>query len=91
MLLLSILVTLSSLVTCDNRPSRPNILYILADDVGFGDVSWNNPRMVTPVLHKLASQAGIMKMYNDIKRIKIKRTFMSLVKSYFLLTPDARE
>ena len=58
MLILTILVTLSSLVTCDNKPSRPNILYILADDVGFGDVSWNNPRMVTPVLHGLASQVG---------------------------------
>lgn len=91
MLLLSILVTLSSLVTCDNRPSRPNILYILADDVGFGDVSWNNPRMVTPVLHKLASQARVMKMYNETYKKNKKGTFLSLVKSYFLLTPDARE
>ena len=60
MLLLTILVTLTSLVTSDNKPSRPNILYILADDVGFGDVSWNNPRMVTPILHQLASQAGAL-------------------------------
>ena len=60
-MLLLILVTLVSLETCNTKPRRPNILYILADDVGFGDVSWNNPRMVTPVLQRLASQAGLIK------------------------------
>ena len=35
---------------------RPNIVFILADDLGWGDVGWNNPSMadVTPHLTKLA-------------------------------------
>ena len=63
MLLLTILVTVTSLVTCDNKPSRPNILYILADDVGFGDVSWNNPDMKTPVLERLAREGVILDQF----------------------------
>ena len=36
--------------------SRPNIVFVLADDLGWGDVGWNNPSMadVTPHLTKLA-------------------------------------
>ena len=35
---------------------RPNIVFVLADDLGWGDVGWNNPSMadVTPHLTKLA-------------------------------------
>ena len=64
-----LLTTLVTLVTCDTAPARPNILYILADDVGFGDVSWNNPRMVTPILQRLASQAGINILFLKIDSI----------------------
>jgi len=41
---------------CSNQP---NILVVLADDVGINDVSWNNPRGSTPHLGKLA-QDGII-------------------------------
>lgn len=41
---------------CSNQP---NILVVLADDVGINDVSWNNPRGFTPHLGKLA-QDGII-------------------------------
>ncbi|MBT6147290.1 MAG: sulfatase-like hydrolase/transferase, partial [Gemmatimonadetes bacterium] len=38
--------------------SRPNVIYILADDMGFGDMGCNNPasRIPTPHLDRLASQ-----------------------------------
>merc|ERR1712154_199442 len=37
---------------------QPNILVVLADDVGINDVSWNNPRGFTPHLGKLAQESG---------------------------------
>jgi arylsulfatase A-like enzyme len=34
--------------------SQPNIVFILADDLGWNDVSWNNNKMLTPTLEHLA-------------------------------------
>ena len=33
---------------------RPHVVYILADDLGWNEVSWNNPGFFTPNLEKLA-------------------------------------
>jgi arylsulfatase A len=50
------------LSACNNEnnenSSRPNIVYILADDMGYGDVEAYNPasRIATPHLNKLASE-----------------------------------
>ena len=38
----------------------PNFLVLLADDLGFNDVSWNNPDMHTPALDKLAKSGVIL-------------------------------
>ena len=43
--------------------SRPNILLIVADDLGFADVSWNNPKMKTPILQSLASEGIILDQF----------------------------
>ena len=38
-------------------PKRPNVLFILADDLGYGDLSgYGRPDYQTPVLDRLASQ-----------------------------------
>ena len=52
-----------SVATVTAKPSRPNILYILADDLGYADVSWNNPRMITPNLERLARQGVILDQF----------------------------
>jgi arylsulfatase A len=48
------------LVSCTETEEKtlPNIVYILADDLGYGDVSANNPesKIKTPYLDKLASE-----------------------------------
>ena len=43
-----------SAVSCAR--SQPNIILVLADDLGWNDVSWNNPAMPTPTLARLASE-----------------------------------
>ena len=39
-------------------PGTPNIVYIFADDMGYGDMACNNPdsRIPTPNLDRLATQ-----------------------------------
>ncbi|XP_064623534.1 arylsulfatase B-like [Lineus longissimus] len=39
---------------------RPNILFIVADDLGWNDVGWHNPDMLTPNLDTLAKQGVIL-------------------------------
>src|SRR5690554_3706318 len=42
----------------NENPLNPNIIYILADDMGYGDVSCynENSKIITPYLDKLASE-----------------------------------
>jgi arylsulfatase A-like enzyme len=48
----------SVLYAQNNMPERPNVVIILADDMGYGDVSSNNPfaRTSTPAIDKLAKE-----------------------------------
>ena len=39
---------------------QPHIVYILADDLGWNEVSWNNPGFLTPNLEKLASEGVLL-------------------------------
>ncbi len=36
------------------RPARPNVILLVSDDHGFGDVGWNNPSVKTPTIDGLA-------------------------------------
>ena len=36
----------------DEKP--PNIIVIVADDLGYNDVSWHNPDIVSPNMERLA-------------------------------------
>jgi len=55
-----LLITFVVFAACTpkNEPSLPNIIYILADDLGYGDVRTNNAasRIQTPNIDQLASQ-----------------------------------
>lgn len=43
-----------------NSYTKPNIILILADDLGVNDVSWNNVNSSTPNLHSLATTGTIL-------------------------------
>ncbi|MEN8193379.1 MAG: sulfatase-like hydrolase/transferase [Bacteroidota bacterium] len=59
LVLIIVILSLSSLYSCkDKNDNKPNIIYILADDLGYGDVSCLNPnsKIPTPNIDKLASE-----------------------------------
>ena len=49
--MLILLLFLRSII-CD--VIQPHVVYILADDLGWNEVSWNNPGFLTPNLERLA-------------------------------------
>jgi len=57
-----LLAPLAALAAPETAPAKPNIVYILCDDLGYGDVHCLNPqhgKIVTPQLDRLASQGMI--------------------------------
>ncbi len=44
-------------------PSRPNIVYFLADDLGWGDVGWHGSEIKTPNLDKLANAGARLEQF----------------------------
>lgn len=55
-----VLVLLLSLQKTYQSYQPPNIIVIVADDLGFNDVSWHNQEMLTPNLGKLANSGVIL-------------------------------
>ena len=58
-----ILFLLDLAVLCDiseamkqRKLDKPNIIFILADDLGWNQVSWHNERIKTPNMEELSSQ-----------------------------------
>jgi arylsulfatase A len=59
LLIALLLASLAALHAADAPKSRPNILFILADDLGWGDLRcYGNPQIDTPVLDALAKEGA---------------------------------
>lgn len=50
-------------VSLKAEPAKPNVIYILADDLGRDDVGWRNPEIKTPNLDKLANTGAKLEQY----------------------------
>ena len=52
----------------------PNFLVIMMENVGFNDVSWNNPEMMTPHLQQLAEDGVILDTFYSAPRCTPSRS-----------------
>ena len=43
-----------AVVSKATREDRPNVIFAMADDLGWGDVQYNNGKAATPNLNKMA-------------------------------------
>ena len=49
------------LTSCSSSP--PHIIVFLADDLGYNDISWHNPHVLTPHIQNLASDGVILEQH----------------------------
>ena len=61
----AILLLVSRCCGQDDSEVQPNIVFIMADDLGWADVGWNNPKMenVTKHISSLAKEGVILNQY----------------------------
>ena len=60
-----LVVTITAVLCQEEVKERPNIVLVLADDLGWGDVGWNNELMVDVTRHlsRLARQGITLTQY----------------------------
>lgn len=68
---------------------KPNIVFILADDMGYGDVSVNNPysRVNTPAIDRLAKQGIRFTEAHSAGSVSTPSRYALLTGRYFFRTP----
>ena len=68
--LLTALLSLSTLQAAEEPGKRPNIILILADDWGWGDLSCHgHPWLKTPNLDRLAAEGGDFRQFNVLNPV----------------------
>ena len=48
------------MTACDPVMGAPNIVMVTVEDLGWADVSWNNPEVIMPNIATLASSGVIL-------------------------------
>ncbi len=59
---LFIILFLLQIVACD-KPAKPNIILLVADDMGWNDIGYHNPEIKTPNLDRLAEEGVELDRY----------------------------
>ncbi|MEZ6072206.1 MAG: arylsulfatase [Pirellulales bacterium] len=63
LLLVGVLVSSPLMSTCAAAPPRPHIIFILADDLGWGDVGYHGSRIATPNIDRLAAEGTRLEQF----------------------------
>ena len=59
-----VFIALSALVSSHAAASKPNILFIVGDDMGYADVGFNGCKDIrTPNIDKLAQQGAVLESF----------------------------
>ncbi|CAD5215977.1 unnamed protein product [Bursaphelenchus xylophilus] len=74
---------LFTLITKTNGEKSPNILLLLADDLGYADVDWHDPKLSTPNLRKLAFSDHTVYLTNSYVNQLCTPTRSSLMTGYY--------
>jgi arylsulfatase A-like enzyme len=63
--LFGLLICASGLAVCadDPAPAKPDIIFLLADDLGYADVGWHGSDIKTPALDKLAASGAKLEQF----------------------------
>ncbi|XP_070562646.1 arylsulfatase B-like [Ptychodera flava] len=56
LIMMIVVLAIVVMVLSVHKPKPPHIVVILAADLGWNDVGWNNPDVSTPVINRLASE-----------------------------------
>jgi len=59
-LLVAIIVSLSLVVGGTTAEGKPNIVFVLVDDLGYSDVGFHNPAIKTPNFEKLVNEGLVL-------------------------------
>jgi len=59
----AILLFFTATVTCGKGPSRPNIVFMIADDLGWADVAFHGGNVPTPNLDQLLSEGRELRQH----------------------------
>merc|ERR1719495_2181400 len=46
-----------------SKDNPPNVLFVVADDLGWNDVSWHNPNIHSPYIEELAADGVLLDQY----------------------------
>src|ERR1700728_114098 len=64
LLLHSLLLTLYCMICmCSKQPSPPNVILLVADDMGWADVGYHSDHVLTPNIDTLAADGIVLNQY----------------------------
>jgi len=84
-LLVAIIVSLSLAVGGSTAEGKPNVVFVLVDDLGYSDVGFHNPAIKTPNFEKLVNEGLVLG--TSSLRVQVLLAFASVISNRTLASP----